>query len=248
MPDLPVLSICVPAFDERATVAAVIERLLALRLPVPFEVVAVDDGSADGTAALLREAAARSGGRVRALFHDRNRGKAAALSTAFAAARGEVLAVQDADLEYDPADLPRCLAPILEGRADAVFGSRFLPGSKREGAARLQVLANRALTTLSNAFTGLRVTDMETGRKLFLRKALGPLPLRAERFGVEPELCARLAASGARVLELPIAYHARGRAEGKKIGWRDGLEAAGWIARTAPWPRRQAGSLVAHHV
>ncbi|MHC5036753.1 MAG: glycosyltransferase family 2 protein [Planctomycetota bacterium] len=231
MPSLPVLSICMPVYNESSTLPEILDRVLSLALPVPFEVVVVDDGSSDGTDALLRERAQSPGEGMVSLFHGENRGKAAALSTAFQVARGSILCIQDADLEYDPRDLPRLIAPVLTGRADAVFGSRYLPGSHREGGTLLQALANRFLTLLSNAFTGLRLTDMETCYKVFRRGALGRAPLRSTRFGVEPELTARIAAWGGRVLELPIRYRARRPEAGKKIGWRDGLAAVGWIVR-----------------
>ncbi len=229
----PRLTICVPVYDERGTLRAALERLFSLQLRVSFEVVAVDDGSGDGSGEILRDAAASSAGFLRAFFHEENRGKSAALSTAFGEARGSILAVQDADLEYDPAEFAHLLLPILRGRADAVFGSRYLPGSEREGGTFVQAVANRALTTLCNAVTGLRLTDMETCQKVFLRRFLGPLPLRARGFCVEPELCFRLASRGARVVERPIAYRFRTRAEGKKIGWRDGVAAVVWMARRA---------------
>jgi glycosyltransferase involved in cell wall biosynthesis len=218
-------------YNEAPTLSRILDKLLALTLPVEHEILAVDDGSTDGSREILEEYGARSPGGISVRIHERNRGKAGALSTAFVSARGQILTVQDADLEYEPSQLARLLRPILEGKADVVFGSRYLPGSRREGTTMLQTLANRFLTTLSNAFTGLRLTDMETCYKVFRRSVLGPLPLRAKRFAVEPELASRFARAGARVVERPIAYRGRSGAEGKKIGWRDGVEAVGWVVR-----------------
>jgi glycosyltransferase involved in cell wall biosynthesis len=229
MQENPRLSICVPVYNEAPTLPLILEKLLLLSFSVDFEIVAVDDASTDGSRELLEKYAAASDGSVIVRAHEENRGKAGALSTAFRAARGEILCVQDGDLEYDPKELAGLLLPILRGRADVVFGSRYLPGSRREGGTLLQTLANRFLTTLSNAFTGLRLTDMETCYKVFRREFLGPLPLRARRFAVEPELAARFAVSGARVMERPISHNGRGKGEGKKIGWRDGVEAVRWM-------------------
>lgn len=226
----PRLTICVPAYNEAGTLADVLDSLEALSLPVPFEVVVVDDGSRDGTARQLEKGLAKNP-RLRVFTHGENRGKSAALSTAIRAARGDWIAIQDADLEYDPAEYARLLGPLMRGEADAVYGSRYLPASRRDAPTRLHTLANRFLTTLSNLFTGLRLTDMETCHKLFQKSHIGEMPFRAQRFAVEPEITARLARSGARVLELPVAYRPRNRGQGKKIGFRDGLEAVLWIIR-----------------
>jgi glycosyltransferase involved in cell wall biosynthesis len=217
------VSVVVPVYDEAATVARVLARLLAL--PLDAEVVVVDDGSGDGTAEAVLRAA---GDRVVLLRHEENRGKGAALRTGFAAARGEIVVVQDADLEYDPAEIGALVAPIVEGRADAVFGSRYLGRPRRYD---LQTFANRVLTAASNRATGYRLTDVETGHKAIRRSVLASLPLREERFAIEPEIAARLSDRGARVVEVPSSYRGRTRAQGKKIGWRDGVAALACIAR-----------------
>jgi glycosyltransferase involved in cell wall biosynthesis len=218
----PRVSVVIPVWNEEATVARVVARVLAGG--VASEVVVVDDGSTDGTGGALR---GLSDPRVRVLTHPRNRGKGAALRTGFAAATGEVVVVQDGDLEYDPADYPALLAPILDGRADAVYGSRFLGGPHR-------VLlfwhhaGNRLLTLLSNMITNLNLTDMETGAKAFRASALARVTLRQDRFGFEPEVTAKLARSGARIWETPVSYAGRTYAEGKKITWVDALEVP-WV-------------------
>jgi glycosyltransferase involved in cell wall biosynthesis len=192
-------------------------------VPLQLEVVLVDDGSKDGTRDLLPKLKAQ--GLIDVLvFHEVNQGKGAALRTGFDRATGDVVVVQDADLEYDPLELPLLLEPILRGRADAVFGSRFLGGPHRV-LFFWHSVGNRVLTLLSNMFTDVNLTDMETCYKMVRRDLLQSLPLSAHRFGIEPELTARLAQSGARIYELPISYHGRSYAEGKKIGWKDGVSA-----------------------
>jgi glycosyltransferase involved in cell wall biosynthesis len=198
--------------------------LLKVReVPIRMEIIVVDDGSSDGTRDLLPELA-KKGLIDQLVFHERNSGKGAALRTGFAKATGDVVVVQDADLEYDPSELALLLEPILSGKADAVYGSRFLGGPHRVLFFWHQV-GNSFLTLLSNMFTDLNLTDMETCYKMVRRELLQSLPLSADRFGIEPELTARLAQSGAKIYELPISYHGRSYAEGKKIGWRDGFSA-----------------------
>jgi glycosyltransferase involved in cell wall biosynthesis len=213
------LSVVVPVFDEVGTIDALLDRVLAS--PVVAEVVAVDDGSRDGTRERL---AARAGERVRVLQHERNRGKGAAVRTGIAAAGAPYVVIQDADLEYDPAEYPRLLAPMQAGLADAVFGSRFQAGTSRVLYYKHR-LGNGFLTFLSNLATDLNLTDMETCYKAVRRDLLQALDLRQERFGIEPELTAKLARAGARIYEVPISYRGRTYAEGKKIGWRDGVRA-----------------------
>lgn len=235
-----VLSVIVPAFNEESTIETVAHRLR--RLPLRLEVIAVNDASTDGTGAVLDRL--RGEGLLdRVIHHPRNRGKGASLRSGFAAATGDVVVVQDADLEYDPTDLVALLEPIRQGRADAVYGSRFQGGPHRV-LLFWHSVGNRALTLLSNMFTNLNLTDMETCYKLVRRKLLQRLPLTSDRFGFEVEITARLSQAGARIWELPISYSGRTYAEGKKITWRDGFAALFHIIRfnlLAPdgdWRRR----------
>ncbi|MBP7755940.1 MAG: glycosyltransferase family 2 protein [Acidobacteria bacterium] len=229
---MPLLSIVVPAYNERATVAELLDRVAAAPLPpgVEREIVVVDDHSTDGTRELLRELAGRGSPAFRLVEQERNQGKGAALRAGFAAATGELILIQDADLEYDPRDYPRLLQPILDGEADVVYGSRFLGGPHRV-LFYWHYLGNRLLTTLSNMLTDLNLSDMETCYKVFRRELLAGLTLRSNRFGIEPELTARFAQRRARIYEVPISYHGRTYAEGKKIGWRDGFAAIWAILR-----------------
>ncbi len=231
----PVVSVLVPAYNEGPTVRRVFERLAVV--PLRLEVVAVDDGSTDETGRILDELAAA--GRIhRVIHHPRNRGKGAAIRTAIAAATGDVMVVQDADLEYDPAELPALLAPIADGRADAVYGSRFLGGPHRV-LLFWHSVGNRLLTLLSNMLTDLNLTDMETCYKMVRGDLLRRLVLTTDRFGFEPELTARLARARARIFELPISYAGRTYAEGKKINWRDGVAALWHIVRFNLFPPRR---------
>jgi glycosyltransferase involved in cell wall biosynthesis len=222
------LSVVIPAFNEVRTIDAVIERVRATGLPT--QIIVVDDGSSDGTRDKLD--AYREHADVLVLLHERNRGKGAALKTGFLRATGNVVLVQDADLEYDPADYAKLIEPILADRADVVFGSRFLERAVRAAPHRFHRLANRTVTAASNLFTGLRISDMETCYKVFRREVIASIAptLRETGFGIEPELTAKIARlPGVRVLEIPIRYTPRGYAEGKKINWRDGLHAL-WCA------------------
>jgi len=245
-----VLSVVIPVYDERDTWRELLARVEAVEMPrVGRELILVDDGSTDGTREQLAEFARdRAGdasppapGQVvyRVVFHERNQGKGAALHTGFAVAGGQVVIVQDADLEYDPRDHPRLIAPILSGRADVVYGSRFRERAGRKGYWK-NYLANRFLTFLSNLSTGLKVTDMETCYKMFCRDVLRNVSLEQKRFGFEPEITAKIAQLPIRVAELPIRYASRRHDEGKKIGWRDGLKAIWCIARYGRRLRRRA--------
>jgi glycosyltransferase involved in cell wall biosynthesis len=222
-----VLSVIVPVYNEVGTVEEVVRRVRAI--PVTLEVIAVNDASSDGSGPKLDELAA--GGLLDRVIHQPfNQGKGAALRAGFAAATGDVVVVQDADLEYDPADLPALLEPIRKGRADAVYGSRFQGGPHRV-LFFWHSVGNNFLTLLSNMFTNLNITDMETCYKLVRRELLQRLPLTSNRFGFEVEITARLSQVGARIWELPISYSGRTYAEGKKITWRDGLAAVFHILR-----------------
>jgi glycosyltransferase involved in cell wall biosynthesis len=221
------LTVVIPVYNEAPTVALSARRVR--EVPLNVELVCVDDGSTDGSAEVLR--AIQTAGLVdQVITHPENRGKGAATRTGIAAATGDVIVVHDADLEYDPADLPLLLAPIAEGHADAVFGSRFT-GSPRRVLYFWHRVGNGVLTLLSNMLTDVNLTDMETCYKMVRADLLKQLPLRTDRFGIEPELTARLAQAGARIYEVPISYHGRTYAEGKKIGWRDGVAALWHIAR-----------------
>jgi glycosyltransferase involved in cell wall biosynthesis len=224
--------VIVPVYNEQATVAQLVRRVRSV--PLRCEIIAVDDASRDGSGAIL--AALAVDGVIDVVrTHPRNRGKGAALRTGIGAATGDVIVVQDADLEYDPAELPRLLRPIADGRADAVYGSRFLGGEHRV-LYFWHSVGNKLLTLMSNMLTDLNLTDMETCYKLVRAPLMKSLVLTSERFGFEPEITARLAQAGARIWEMPISYAGRTYAEGKKIGWRDGVAAIAHILRYNLFP------------
>lgn len=242
---VPSLTVLVPVYNEAATLITVIQRVVespGLDLVGEVQIVVVDDGSTDGTAWLVgglgRDWTARVSApadraariRVTALRQDPNQGKGAALRRGIAAAEGALLIIQDADLEYDPADYPALLRPLLAGRADAVYGSRFLP-SERRVLLFWHSVGNGLITLATNMATDLNLSDAETGYKAFRTAALRALTLESDRFGVEIELTAKLARAGCRFYEVPISYHGRGYEEGKKITWKDGIDALWCIAR-----------------
>lgn len=216
------LSVLMPVYNERAFIVEVLERVRSV--DVPKEIVVVDDGSQDGTREILREQVEGKLPQVRVFYHERNRGKGAAVRTAIAQATGSVCVIQDADLETDPRDYHLLLEPLLDGRADVVYGSRFAGGRPHRVNTFVHYLANKTLTTVSNLLTNLHLTDMETCYKLAKTPLLKSLALQAERFDIEPELTIKLARTGARFYEVPISYSPRDHAQGKKIGWLDGLE------------------------
>src|SRR6266700_3210762 len=224
----PLLSVVMPVYNEQATVLEIIGRVCAA--PVEsMELIVVDDCSTDGTKDALVQAAARDP-RVRVISHEQNRGKGAALRTGFAVVRGQFVLIQDADNEYDPNEYPVLLAPLIKGDADVVFGSRFLGGPHRV-LYYWHSVANTALTLFSNMVTDLNLTDMETCYKVFRREVLQQMDLREDRFGIEPEMTAKVAQLGVRVYEVPISYNGRTYAEGKKIGFKDAFRAVYCIMR-----------------
>ncbi|MFW6031500.1 MAG: glycosyltransferase family 2 protein [Myxococcota bacterium] len=226
--DSPLLSVVMPVYNERATVLDVVDQVLGCPVEC-VELIVVDDGSTDGTREVLqRELADRP--RVRVILHERNRGKGAALRTGFREARGRFVLVQDADMEYDPREYPVLLQPLLEDKADVVFGSRFMSGPRRV-LYYWHSVANRLLTTLSNMVTDLNLTDMETCYKVFRREIIQSLDLREDRFGIEPEMTAKVSQLPVRIWEVPISYSGRTYAEGKKIGVRDAFRAVYCIVR-----------------
>ena len=215
------LSIVIPCFNEVNTIDLIIERVLAVHLPVERELIIVDDFSTDGTRDRLRAWEGKH--EIKVILHERNRGKGAALRTGFAHATGDILIVQDADLEYDPNDYPKLLQPILDGRADVVYGSRFVGSECHRVLYFWHSVGNHFLTLLSNMFTNLNLTDMEVGYKVFKREVLDRLELCEDRFGFEPEVTAKIARLGCAIYEVGVAYHGRTYAQGKKISWRDGI-------------------------
>ena len=229
MPDDFVLSVVIPIYNEIQTLAVVINKVR--NSGVPCELILVDDGSTDGTRDLLRDY--ENDDDVQVILHERNQGKGAALKTGFQHAKGDAVIIQDADLEYDPAEFKFLLQPIIEGQADVVFGSRFA-GDNQRVLYFWHYLGNRVLTTLSNCFTNLNLTDMETCYKVFRREVVQRFAptLREKRFGIEPEITAKIASiEGVRIFERPISYNGRTYAEGKKITWRDGIRALWCILR-----------------
>ncbi len=214
------LSVIVPVFNERTTVAEVVRRIRAVDLPLPLEIILVDDGSSDGTDKVLT---AIGDSTVRVITHGHNRGKGAAVRTGLEAARGDLVIIQDADLEYDPADWPRLLSPILRGKAKVVYGSRFT--GERKNMMPLHWVGNRFLSLVTNILYSTTLSDMETCYKLFDRRVLEGLAIESDRFEFEPEITAKVLRRGHRIYEVPISYAGRELTEGKKITWRDGLGA-----------------------
>ncbi|HEY7564099.1 MAG TPA: glycosyltransferase, partial [Acidimicrobiia bacterium] len=220
------LSVLMAVHNEARTLRTIVAKVLAAPIPVEVELICVDDGSTDQTWEILTELAADP--RIVPVRHPHNRGKSAALRTAIKTMSGTVAIIQDADLEYDPEDIPRVIKPILDGRADAVYGSRFASGFERRVLFFWHSVGNQFITLVSNALHDLNLTDIETGYKAVRADLLTQLRLTTDRFGFEPEITARLAQWGARIYEVPISYHGRSYLEGKHIGWRDGFHAL-WL-------------------
>jgi len=216
------VSIVIPCYNEKDTIEKIVEAVRGAAIESK-EIIVVDDCSQDGTKAVLEERVAQIADRI--IYHPVNRGKGAALRSGFAAATGEIVLVQDADLEYNPEDYPVLLEPLLSGKADAVFGSRFMGGRPHRVLFFWHMAGNRFLTLLSNIFTNLNLTDMETGYKAFKASVIKSIHLEEDRFGIEPEIIAKLARRGCRIYEVGISYSGRTYAEGKKVNWKDGVRA-----------------------
>ncbi len=225
-PEGRTLSVIVPVYNERNTVAEVLRRLRRVELPVDLEVVVVDDGSTDGTSQIL---SALEDSTVQVVRHPTNRGKGAAIRTALEHVRGELVLIQDADLEYDPEDWPRLLRPVLRGRAQVVYGSRF---SGEGGSMRASDwLGNRILSMTTNLLYNTSLSDMECGYKLFARKVLDDITIESDRFDFEPEVTAKVLRRGHQIYEVPVSYSGRPASEGRKFNWRDGVRALGTLVR-----------------
>ena len=218
------LSVVIPVFNEAKTVASIVAAVRAVDVGMEKEILLIDDCSTDGTQDVLKKMQGLHAD-LTVIYHEKNQGKGAALRSGFKAATGDLVIIQDADLEYDPKEYPQLIKPILEGHADVVFGSRFLGGGAHRVVYYWHYLGNKLLTTLSNMMTNLNLTDMEVCYKVFKREIIQSIPLKENRFGFEVEVTAKVARKGVRIYEVPISYYGRDYAEGKKIGWKDGFSA-----------------------
>jgi glycosyltransferase involved in cell wall biosynthesis len=230
-----ILSVVIPCYNERNTIESIVAAVRSSPIK-EIEVIIVDDGSTDGTRELLRSKPAGWADKI--VFQERNRGKGAALRVGFASATGDLVIVQDADLEYDPREYPILVDPILEDRADVVIGSRFASGRPHRVVYFWHMVGNRFLTLLSNMFTNLNLSDMETCYKVFRRELLLKISIEEDRFGFEPEIIAKISRTDARIYEVGISYYGRTYAQGKKIGWRDGFSAIYAIIKYNLFARR----------
>lgn len=226
------LTVIIPVYNEKSTIAEVIKKVSAIKLPLEIEIIVIDDGSNDGTTETLQ---AQMGGKIVFYFTPVNVGKGAAIRIGLKLAKGDIILIQDADLEYDPNDYQKLLKPILEGQIKVVYGSRFL---KRNDMPIIRRLANRSLTALTNQLYSTNLTDMETGYKVFTAQVANKLSLRANLFEIEPEITARICQSGYKIVEVPISYRPRTKFEGKKIGWKDGVKAV-WMLCKCRLEKRQ---------
>jgi glycosyltransferase involved in cell wall biosynthesis len=217
------VSVIIPCFNEQDTIETIVERVMSVDISLPFEVVVVDDFSTDNTRRVLSKL--ESNDSIRVAYHSTNMGKGSALHTGFNLASGDIIIIQDADLEYNPDEYPKLLQPILEDKADVVYGSRFVGGDSHRVLYFWHSIGNKMLTLLSNMFTNLNLTDMEVCYKVFRRDILQYIELKEERFGFEPEFTAKIARLGCRIFEVGISYYGRTYKEGKKINWRDGIRA-----------------------
>ena len=226
------LSIVIPCFNEKATLLELIDAVQSAPIQ-DKQIIIVDDGSTDGTRGILKEIQGEDD--IDIIYHDTNKGKGAALSTGFAAATGDICIVQDADLEYDPQEFPLVIQPILDGKADVVFGSRFQSGRPHRVVYFWHRIGNGLLTLLSNIFTDLNLTDMETCYKAFKREVIQSITIQENRFGFEPEVTAKISRRNLRIYEVGISYYGRTYSEGKKIGWKDGVRAIYCILKYNTW-------------
>jgi len=232
--DIRKLSIVIPVYNEIKTIEALLAKVLSVELPLKKEIILVDDASTDGTRQFIETVSSND---VLTVLHENNQGKGAALRSGFKKATGDIVLIQDADLEYNPNEYPKLLKPILEGKADVVYGSRFVGSEAHRVLYFWHMLGNKFLTLLSNMFTNLNLTDMETCYKVFRRQIIDNLVLKENRFGFEPEITSKVAKLKCRIYEVGISYSGRTYEKGKKIGWRDGVWALWCVIKYNTWAR-----------